>query len=401
MGLLDGLLGTSIDDPRTMATAQAVQGLLSGGKALPAISNGLLAYGGSMQQSRQQKALEELRAAHLQQQQMQLQQAQRQAARQQQLDALPAQFMRSAAQTALAGGGGPTNQNAQAMGAAGPSFDYGGYSKALAGIDPMMALQMQAALKKDEPKFEKLGPGEVGGFVKGGKWEQAATAPAKEDDFIANMRAAGIQPGTPLWTQTINQWLRKQSTHQPPVNVTVSTEKGYGEKIAGGLAERDLAAIDAARSAPEMIASAQRIRSILASQKPITGTGADTRLALSKALHTAGITKGADVVATENLQRELSQATLAAIKVSGLGAGNGFSNADRDFLEKAAAGTLGVNAETLARTAELNERAARRSIDAGNAASKRVRSAPGLSTLPFPDLIQQPDSNVVDFGSLK
>jgi hypothetical protein len=153
MGLLDGLLGSSLDDPRTAATLQLAQGLLSGNKALPAISGGLLGYTQSMQNSKRQQQAEEYRKLQMQQQAMQIAQAQRQAQRQNQLDALPAQFMRSPVQVATGIGGGPTPQAAEALKTAEPSFDFGGYAKALAGVDPLASLQLQQSLRKERPKF--------------------------------------------------------------------------------------------------------------------------------------------------------------------------------------------------------------------------------------------------------
>ena len=74
----------------------------------------------------------------------------------------------------------------------------------------------------------------------------------------------------------------------------------------------------------------------LSQQSPSQG-GADARLAISKALYAARMTKGEDVVATENLQRELSRGVLSHIKSSGPRRRQWSSaNADRDFLEKTA-----------------------------------------------------------------
>lgn len=128
------------------------------------------------QQMREQAQREALMA-------LQLQQAQRQFGRQQQIDALAGQYARSPAQTALAGGGGPTEANAQAMQTAEPSFDYGGYAKALAGVDPMMALQLQQSLRKEKPQPQKLSPGETLFDMESGK--AIYTNPKSPDDPAA------------------------------------------------------------------------------------------------------------------------------------------------------------------------------------------------------------------------
>ena len=394
---MESLLGTSLEDPRTMAVMSAVQGLLGGRGALQGIASGVQAYGGTMQAAKQQQAAEELRKMQLAQHALQLKQMQ-DAAAQQAMD-------RQLTQTALSPirgieanrASGITGPRPEALGVVGqvPAFDprqfvsQGGSLQGAASVAQLLA-------KDDAP--QKLAPGELLLSGKASGYKPLAANPKEDTTPSAlkeyNFAKAQGYPGSFLDFQLAQK--RAGAT-----NVTVSTEKGYGEKIAGGMAERDLAAIDAAKAAPDAIASAQRIRTILSQQKPITGAGADARLAISKALYAAGMTKGEDVVATENLQRELSQGVLSHIKSSGLGGGNGFSNADRDFLEKAAAGTIGVNALTLARTAELTEKAARKSIEAGNTALKRVKSAPGLGTLPLMPDVQQPDGNVIDFASLK
>ena len=394
-----GLLDT-IDDPQSLGLLSLGLRLMSTpgkfGQALGTAGQGALGDVMASREAAQKRAQMDLQAKIAA---VQLQQAQAAQQKQAQLDALAKQYARTPEQMAMQANGGPTNAAAAALPTTKPGFDFAGYAQGLAGIDPMQSLSVQQALQKDDTPV-KLAPGEQLFSGKATGYKPLAKAGPKEDDFVANMRASGIDPQSPQGQSLMRQWLQKQSTHTPPVSVTVTTEKDYAGKIAGGLAERDLAAIDAAANAPDAIASSQRIRSILAKQAPITGTGADARLAIGKALYTAGLTRGDDVVATENLQRELSQATLKAIKSSGLGGGSGFSNADRDFLEKAAAGTIATNAQTLARVADLNEQAARKQIDLGNVARARMRSAPGVSTIPFGPDIQQP-GGVIDFGSMK
>jgi hypothetical protein len=420
MGLLDNILGGSFDDPRTAATLQLAQGLLSSPKVMQGMAGGLLGYQQTMQQAKQQKALEEMRAMQLAQHSEALKQSQMQRAAMERQQAF------------LQGLQSPQQQATSAALAGGMSgaFKPGFSASTNSALDAFLGGGTKAAPVANAPQMPKADPQQEMLF----KAVQAGVMPISS--YIESMRKDDtpitVAPGAallnrrtlqPIFTNpkedttpgdwklyqlsgaaqrglTFDQW-DKERRRASATNVTVSTEKGYGEKVAGGLAERDLAAIDAARSAPDSIASAQRIRQILNSQKAFTGTGAEVRLGIAKALSTAGIVNGESVTATEDLQRELSQGVLGHIKSSGLGGGSGFSNADRDFLEKAAAGKIDVNAATLARTAELSERAARKAIESGNAASKRMRNAPGLSTLPFPDVIQQPSSNVVDFGSLK
>ena len=389
------MMGSSLEDPKTQSTFAGIQGLLAGPRALPAIAQGLMAYGQSMQQAKQQAAAEEMRKMQLAQHALQYQEALK-AAQQADMDRKLTQQAFTAVKPIEANqASGITGPRPEALGVVGqlPKFNPAQFIGA--GGSAPLAFQLEQSVRKDNtPLITK--PGEVardsrtGAVLWSNPKEDTSPSALKEYNFAVSQGYKG---------SFLDFQLAQKKAGA--TNVTVSTEKGYGEKIAGGMAERDLAAIDAAKAAPEAIASAQRIRQILTNQKPITGAGADTRLAISKALYSAGLTKGEDVVATENLQRELSQGVLSHIKSSGLGGGSGFSNADRDFLEKAAAGTIGVNALTLARTAELTEKAARKSIETGNAALKRVKSAPGVGTLPLMPEVAQPANNVIDFASLK
>lgn len=169
--------------------------------------------------------------------------------------------------------------------------------------------------------------------------------------------------------------IKKATTHQPAttVNVSAGTEKKYGEQFAGAVAKQDVDLLDAARKAPELADRANQVKAVLASGKVITGTGADYRLALGKALNLAGASDAETVSNTEALSVNLARNTLDAIKASGLGSGSGFSNADRDFLEKAAGGKINLEAATIGRLADLSHRAATKSADAW---TQRVRNIP-------------------------
>ena len=127
-------------------------------------------------------------------------------------------------------------------------------------------------------------------------------------------------------------------------------------------------------------------------KNPITGTAAETRLGLERALATAGFGKGDRATVTENLAAELGKTTLAAIRTSGLGSGQGFTDNDRKFLERAAAGNIELTQENLEYLAELNERAGRARIQQSNRVRGRLRKLPQFQGLPdmFPDIVAPP-----------
>jgi hypothetical protein len=77
----------------------------------------------------------------------------------------------------------------------------------------------------------------------------------------------------------------------------------------------------------------------------------------------------------------LASSTLDAIKTSGLGGGQGFTDKDRAFLERAKSGNLEVNASTLRDLADMNERAGRASISKGKAVADRLKNNPTMGTV--------------------
>jgi hypothetical protein len=169
-------------------------------------------------------------------------------------------------------------------------------------------------------------------------------------------------------------------------NVNVSTEKKYGERFGGLIADQDAAKFSAAESAPNAAATADRVLDLIGTGKVITGTGANVRLQLAKALNLAGGTDSEKIKNTEVLVSSLAETTLGAIKSSNLGAGQGFTNSDRDFLEKAKAGQLTYDSGSLAELARLARLAAEKSAESWN---KRVNQIPatalegtGISTQP-------------------
>lgn len=183
----------------------------------------------------------------------------------------------------------------------------------------------------------------------------------------ANAVTAANQPFAPSSAGPVAQapvqafQLEKAKKSAPVTNVSVSTEKKYGEQFASNIAKADSEMRDTALKAPDLAQRANQIRETLASGKIITGTGADIRLQVGKALNLAGASDAETIANTETLSTQLASNTLAAIKASGLGSGSGFSNADRDFLEKAVGGKITLEPQTIDRLATLAHKAAEQS----------------------------------------
>jgi hypothetical protein len=235
--------------------------------------------------------------------------------------------------------------------------------------------------------------GAVGPSGAPGQGHVVFSTPAKEPEPIralkSSLLASGVQEGSPQWQKAMSDFAAKQSTHTPAtvVNTTVNTDKKYGEQFGALAAKGDIDLRDAASRAPDMAERANRVKQLVASGKIITGQGADYRLAFGKAMGLVGASDAETISNTETLAAQLARNTMDAIKSSGMGGGTGFSNADRDFLEKAVGGKITLEAATISRLADLAHKAAANSASAWNT---RVKTIPrgalegtGISTDPI------------------
>ena len=196
-------------------------------------------------------------------------------------------------------------------------------------------------------------------------------------EFERAIKAANLNP-----EQTIaanRAYLTHKTTHAPGtvVNVSQSTEKKYGEAFGGKIADRDVAMLDVAAKAPDLAANANRVLSILSQGNVFTGSAADIKLNMARALNLAGAGNDEKIANTELLVSGLARQTLGAVKSSGLGTGQGFTDKDLKFLEDAEGGRITLNAQTIQRLAELSHSAADKSAAAWN---KRVKEIPKSAT---------------------
>ena len=159
-------------------------------------------------------------------------------------------------------------------------------------------------------------------------------------------------------------------------NVSVSTEKSYGGALAGEVAKSDAAKFEAANSAPNVIQTIQSTRNLLDTGNVITGIGAQQRLDLARfgqLLGVGGTNSNERVANTQQLFANRAQATLDSIRSSGLGAGQGFSNKDREFLENARLGNITYDATSLRRQLDIEEKVARATVSSWN---NRIENIP-------------------------
>jgi hypothetical protein len=193
--------------------------------------------------------------------------------------------------------------------------------------------------------------------------------------------------GLPLTPEGYARLAKMRQQPAPVTNVAVSTENKYGARFGGLIADQDAAKLAAAEGAPQAAATADRVMDLISTGKVITGTGANVRLQVAKALNLAGGTDAEKIKNTEVLISSLAETTLGAIKSSNLGAGQGFTNADRDFLEKAKAGQITYDSKSLTELARLSRLAAEKSAEAWNTRVKQIPASAlqgtGISTEPI------------------
>jgi len=181
---------------------------------------------------------------------------------------------------------------------------------------------------------------------------------------------------------------KTEASHAPPVTVNVSTEKKYGEKLAGNIADRDDAKLGAAEKAPELAASANRIIDLVKQGNLFTGPIADVKLNIARALNVVGASNEEKIANTEALIAATGQSTLDAIKGAGLGTGAGFTDKDLNFLRGIAGGTIELTPQTLTRLATLQHQTATRSVQAWNTRFKDIpkSSVEGMGLRTAPDV---------------
>lgn len=238
-GLLD--MFNLSDDPNKNSALW--QGLLSAGfgamagrgNTLQALGQGgltgLAGYGNEIRRQEQSKiaeAQQKRMGLHDQMTQIQLEEA----LRRQKVNALPQQFMRSPESQALAGGGGPTVENAQKIGDK-PGFDMQGYLTALEGMDPLMAMEMRQKLGPKPSDFKTVG-GSLVQITPDGKVSEAYRAPEKEPAEPEALRALKqiYGEGSPQYIQAAQQYARKITSHAPAASVSVNTgQKGFDNTL--------------------------------------------------------------------------------------------------------------------------------------------------------------------------
>jgi len=177
-----------------------------------------------------------------------------------------------------------------------------------------------------------------------------------------------------------NEWKPADTRPQTTVNTNVTPQVNIpGEdSFSKGLGTATVEAIQGARTQAQSglgtIQATRRIQDLLDSGV-ITGTGAELRLSLNRALATAGLIDGKRVTNTEQLLAEISNNVLARTEqMKGV-----LTDRDIEFLKDAAAGRISLTPETIRRVAEISERGSGQLVENYNS---MVRPLEGMQNVP-------------------
>ena len=240
------------------------------------------------------------------------------------------------------------------------------YAQLMLSRQPQVSVEaLMEASPESRRKFQ-----ETGDYTVLEKPRKAADMPTKYEEFL-------LASQNPQFAQFLTDTTGNKTIVLPGERTT----NVLSDEFAKGIAAQDLETINAGNAALGQIEISNNVRDLL-KQNPITGTGANARLAFEKALATAGFVAGDRTSVTENLAANLAKTTLSLVKTSGLGAGAGFTEKDLLFLQRASSGDIEMSNENLRYLADLNDKVARANIVRSNAVRSRYRELPNFRGMP-------------------
>lgn len=414
MGLLD-ILGTSWDDPKTMAALQLAGGLLGGqGNTMQRLALGLNAYGATMGAAKKAQQEEEERRQIQAQRALQAKMLEAQFA-----DQLRAREEAAAAKQARGSFLDSIDANAgPAMPLSVPQAMRAGLG--LQEIQALMPAKAENPFGKVDPKdftpdsvrrfaatnnYADLVPRTKVEFVEGRAVDPFATQPGTVipqrapvsnpfNDLVVPGPDGKLQPNRPV-INARGEVARAGATN---VNVPINTAKPLLNTMAEGLGKQIDANLGAARAAVDTIGGAQRIRTLLDSGQVVTGPGADWRIAarqVGSVLGVGGQNNDEVLANTRKTMQQLAQFELdAAQSMKGQGA---ITESEREILRRAAAGMITfTQPELKALSATLEERARKR-IRVHNQDVDRLGQMPdGAQLVPFYRVPEPGTGNTLD-----
>jgi hypothetical protein len=224
----------------------------------------------------------------------------------------------------------------------------------------------------------------------GGKVGQELKDAAREAKLNVNL----IDSWSPQDWANVRAVEARVAANKRPIT-TVSIPNFAEKTFAGNMAENQAKKFDtlqsAAEKAPDMLRTAAESKAILKSGKFFSGSPANVQLEMAKVADALGL-GGADTKTkaanTQTLITNAAGTTLDSIAGSNLGTGQGFTNNDLKFLERARSFTIDMTDTNIARVLDLQERAARASVGRYNDRLKTLPQASiqqmGLSPIVLP-----------------
>lgn len=397
-GLLDGILGSSLEDPKTQAVASMVQGLLSSPRPLGGIPAGLLNYGGAMQQAKQQAAAEEMRKMQLAQmalQQRQNQQQVDQADRDRALLQKAFSTVRPIEANAASGIAGP---RPDALGVVGQQPPFDPRQFIAAGGTPGLAFQMEQAMRKENVPI-KLGAGEA--LFDPRTLKQLANNPKVEDlpGAIKEYQFAVAQG----YKGSLQQFMLEQK-QAGATKLSVSMDKGFGQTFAENAAKDLSASRDRARAAASNLTTLGNIDRVLNTGNVATGPAQPFQvmgMQIADALGVGGKNNAERLANTRQMMQSAASLALdGAAKMAGQGQ---ITEGERKLIADAAGG--GIDRMTMPEMRALTgalRKVNTSTMDAHKALLGNV--GPQFKDFtPFYNVEQPkaPQNQVVDFGGLK
>jgi hypothetical protein len=158
---------------------------------------------------------------------------------------------------------------------------------------------------------------------------------------------------------------RKEVPGATELETTRATGVKYAEGAAGSAVKRDEETFAVASNAQTSIDRSNQIIDLVNSNA-LTGTAAEIKLKLARALNVAGADNNESIKNTEVLISQLGRNVIGNIKTSGLGTGQGFTDQDRVFLERIEGGSIELNPKTLQELARISKSVSAAAVEKWN-----------------------------------
>jgi len=253
---------------------------------------------------------------------------------------------------------------------------------------------LDAGITRDNPQFQELAQAYLNKKL-------LINTPAGTINTTGTQKPPAFVPDVPkggsLNPENVDERGNLIVTETPGAsNVTAGQQasQAYGTASGANAADRDKELYAVATKAPETINQANRLISLIDSGA-ITGTAAESKLALAKALNITGKGDNERIKNTELLISGLGQNVLNNVRASGLGAGQGFTDNDRKFLERVVGGSIELNASTIRELSRLAKMSAANSIQQWNSRiadiPPNVVSSMGLRKIEAPSIYSPSD----------